>query len=202
MTISVTTVLVLPPTLLTTWWCPPQWSRPPTWWPPSLSTPRGLPFAASILLPLPPPSSTDTPKPITRSSTWHSSPKNTKVERRKEIAAAVLSTPRYPAFSSISTQYWLPSLSLNRPNDLELTLINRAVPERKTTFFLLRINYVALNKDLMRFVYKKIQRRHWDTASSWALWDFLQLSTIISDNFVVQRFSPLVPNPLHIKNQL
>ena len=166
MTISVTTVLVLPPTLLTTWWCPPQWSRPPTWWPPSLSTLRGLPFAASILLPLPPPSSTDTPKPITRSSTWHSSPKNTKVERRKEIAAAVLSTPRYPAFSSISTQYWLPSLSLKSTKWFGVDFDQPRGTWTKDNLFLLRINYVALNKDLMRFVYKKIQRRHLDTASS------------------------------------
>ena len=30
MTISVMTVLVIPPALLTTWWYPRQWSQPPT----------------------------------------------------------------------------------------------------------------------------------------------------------------------------
>ena len=94
MTISVMTVLVIPPALLTMWWCPRQWSQPPTWWPPSLSILREPPFAASILLPLPPLSSTDTPKPITRSSTWHSNQKNIKSWRRKERIVAALSAPQ------------------------------------------------------------------------------------------------------------
>ena len=164
MTISVMTVLVIPPALLTMWWCPRQWSRPPTWWPPSLSILREPPFAASILLPPPPLSSTDTPKPITRSSTWHSNQKNIKSWRKERIVAA-LSAPHkksQPAskkyFSiffyyiySISTQYWLPSLKMTKWIGVDNYDQPRYLNERHL-FAKKKIICVALNKDLMRLV--------------------------------------------------
>lgn len=166
MTISVMTVLVIPPALLTMWWCPRQWSQPPTWWPPSLSILREPPFAASILLPLPPLSSTDTPKPITRSSTWHSNQKNIKSWRRKERIVAALSAPQkinQPAkkkyFSiffyiySISTQYWLPSLKMTKWIGVDFYDDQpRYLNERHLLFAKKLIICVALKKDLMRLV--------------------------------------------------
>ena len=146
MTISVMTVLVIPPALLTMWWCPRQWSRPPTWWPPSLSILREPPFAASILLPPPPLSSTDTPKPITRSSTWHSNQKNIKSWRKERIVAA-LSAPHkksQPASKKIFQHFLLlhllyfhtvlAAIFKNDQMNWSWQLWSTSVPERKTPF--------------------------------------------------------------------